>query len=114
MRKQSVVESRKGIPLLGEMFPEIQAQTAFGVKMIPVDCAGKGPTVLSHSAHFTPICTTEFVAFANRFEESKKLDCELLGSPQIKSSRTSNGLRIKERTMMSVQDAHTGASLREA
>ncbi len=29
-------ESRNGIPLLGEMFPEIQAQTAFGVKQILV------------------------------------------------------------------------------
>jgi hypothetical protein len=29
-------ESRNGIPLLGETFPEIQAQTAFGVKQILV------------------------------------------------------------------------------
>jgi hypothetical protein len=36
MRKESAVESRNGIPLLGEMFPEIQAQTAFGVKQILV------------------------------------------------------------------------------
>ncbi|MGP8069721.1 MAG: redoxin domain-containing protein [Candidatus Bathyarchaeia archaeon] len=41
---------------------------------------GKWPTVLNHPAHFTPICATEFVAFANRFEEFKKLDHEFLGS----------------------------------
>ena len=34
MRKESAAESRNGIPLLGEMFPEIQ--TAFGVKQILV------------------------------------------------------------------------------
>ena len=41
MRKESVVESRNGIRLRGEKLPEIQAQTTFGVKKIPVDCAGK-------------------------------------------------------------------------
>ena len=114
MRKESVVESRNEIPLLGEKLPEIKVQTAFGVKKIPVDYAGKWLTFFSHPADFTSICTTELVAFANRFEESKKLDCELLGSPQIKSSRTSNGLRIKEKTMMFVPKMCIPASLREA
>ena len=56
MMKESVVESRNGIPLLGEMFPEIQAKTAFGVKKIPVDYAGKWLTFFSHPADFTSIC----------------------------------------------------------
>jgi hypothetical protein len=41
VRKESVVESRNGIRLLGYKLPEIQAQTTFGVKKIPVDYRGK-------------------------------------------------------------------------
>lgn len=33
----------------------------------------------AHPTDFTPVCTTEFVAFQKKFEEFKKLDCELIG-----------------------------------
>jgi len=59
--------------------PEIEVQTTFGMKKIPSDYAGKWLVLFSHPADFTPVCTTEFVAFAKRFEEFRKLDCELLG-----------------------------------
>ncbi|GKT30751.1 Peroxiredoxin, partial [Aduncisulcus paluster] len=33
----------------------------------------------SHPADYTPVCTTEFVAFQKRFSEFKALNCELIG-----------------------------------
>ncbi|NMC48345.1 MAG: peroxiredoxin, partial [Desulfovibrio sp.] len=35
--------------------------------------------LFSHPADYTPVCTTEFVAFQKRLPEFKKLGCELIG-----------------------------------
>lgn len=72
-------ESKVGIPLIGEKMPEMEVQTTHGMKNIPKDYAGKWLVLFSHPADFTPVCTTEFVAFANRNEEFKKLNAELVG-----------------------------------
>lgn len=67
------------MPLLGEKMPDLTVQTTHGVKNIPGDYAGKWFVLFSHPGDFTPVCTTEFVAFANRAEEFKKLNTELIG-----------------------------------
>ncbi|MEM4789726.1 MAG: peroxiredoxin [Ignisphaera sp.] len=67
------------VPLIGEKFPEIVVQTTHGVKKLPDDYKGKWLVLFSHPADFTPVCTTEFVAFAKRYEDFKKLNAELLG-----------------------------------
>lgn len=67
------------MPLLGEKMPDLTVQTTHGVKNIPGDYAGKWFVLFSHPGDFTPVCTTEFVAFANRTEEFKKLNTELIG-----------------------------------
>lgn len=72
-------EVRKGIPLLGEPLPNLVVQTTHGIKNLPEDYKGKWLVLFSHPADFTPVCTTEFVAFAKRNEEFKKLNAELLG-----------------------------------
>lgn len=69
----------QGIPLLGDKLPELHVQTTHGPKNIPGDYKGKWVVLFSHPADFTPVCTTEFVAFANRAEEFKKLNTELVG-----------------------------------
>lgn len=72
-------QTRGGIPLLGEKMPELTVKTTHGVKNIPGDYKGKWLVLFSHPADFTPVCTTEFVAFAKRNEEFKKLNAELVG-----------------------------------
>ncbi|MCD6195168.1 MAG: peroxiredoxin [Staphylothermus sp.] len=67
------------IPLIGEKFPELTVMTTHGPKKLPDDYKGKWFVLFSHPADFTPVCTTEFVAFAKRYEDFKKLNTELIG-----------------------------------
>ncbi len=71
--------SKNSFPLIGEKFPSLKVQTTHGVKQLPDDYAGQWFVLFSHPADFTPVCTTEFVAFAKRYEDFKKLNCELIG-----------------------------------
>jgi len=72
-------EIQSRIPLIGEKFPSFEAQTTMGKVKIPDDYRGKWLVLFSHPADFTPVCTTEFVAFQKRYEEFKKLNTELVG-----------------------------------
>ncbi len=67
------------IPLIGEKLPEMKVVTTHGIKVIPNDYRGKWLVLFSHPADFTPVCTTEFIAFAKRYEDFRKLNTELLG-----------------------------------
>lgn len=67
------------MPLLGDKFPEMKVQTTHGMKTLPGDYAGKWFVLFSHPADFTPVCTTEFVAFQNRYDKFRELNCELIG-----------------------------------
>jgi peroxiredoxin (alkyl hydroperoxide reductase subunit C) len=66
------------MPLLNEAAPAFEAKTTHGVKKL-ADYQGKWLVLFSHPADFTPVCTTEFMAFAKAYPEFKKLNCELLG-----------------------------------
>ena len=70
---------KKTIPLLGDDFPKIRVQTTHGAISLPDAFAGKWFVLFSHPADFTPVCTTEFVAFQKRYEKFKELNCELIG-----------------------------------
>jgi len=67
------------MPLIGDPLPKMKVVTTHGVKSLPEDYSGKWLVLFSHPADFTPVCTTEFVAFAKREKEFKELNCELLG-----------------------------------
>ena len=67
------------LPLIGDPAPEFRAQTTHGPINFPKDYEGKWVVLFSHPADFTPVCTTEFVAFQKRYDEFKKLGCELIG-----------------------------------
>lgn len=66
-------------PLIGEKFPEMKVTTTHGEISLPQDMSGKWFVLFSHPADYTPVCTTEFVAFQKRFDDFKALNCELIG-----------------------------------
>lgn len=68
-----------GFPLIGDKAPEFTAKTTHGVINFPKDYAGKWVVLFSHPADFTPVCTTEFVAFQKKYDEFKKHNTELVG-----------------------------------
>ncbi len=67
------------LPLLGDRVPSFEAQTTRGRIRFPEDYKGKWVVLFSHPADFTPVCTTEFVAFQKRYDKFKELNCELIG-----------------------------------
>lgn len=69
----------KGIPLLGDKFPEFEVQTTHGKMKLPDVYKNQWFVFFSHPADFTPVCTTEFVAFQKRYAQFKELGCELIG-----------------------------------
>jgi peroxiredoxin (alkyl hydroperoxide reductase subunit C) len=69
---------RAGLPRLNEPAPDFEAKTTHGMKKL-ADYKGKWLVLFSHPADFTPVCTTEFMAFAKAYPDFQKLNCELLG-----------------------------------
>lgn len=67
------------MPLIGDKFPAIRVQTTKGILNIPNDFKDKWIVFFSHPADFTPVCTTEFVAFAKRNDNFRNLNAELVG-----------------------------------
>jgi peroxiredoxin (alkyl hydroperoxide reductase subunit C) len=65
-------------PRLNEPAPNFNALTTDGQKSLS-DYKGKWLILFSHPADFTPVCTTEFIAFAKRQGEFKEMGVELLG-----------------------------------
>lgn len=74
----NTVEQAPGLPRLNEPAPAFDALTTHGRKTL-ADYKGKWLILFSHPADFTPVCTTEFMAFAKRADEFASLDTELLG-----------------------------------
>lgn len=66
-------------PLIGEAFPEMTVKTTHGTINLPGDYKGKWFVLFSHPGDFTPVCTTEFAAFANMADDFKALNTELIG-----------------------------------
>jgi len=67
-----------GLPRLNEPAPAFNAPTTDGPRSL-ADYEGKWLVLFSHPADFTPVCTTEFIAFARRAEDFRARGAELLG-----------------------------------
>jgi len=67
-----------GIPLINDPAPDFDVVTTHGRKTLE-DYRGRWLVLFSHPADFTPVCTTEFMAFAKRQAEFAALNTDLLG-----------------------------------
>ena len=66
------------MPQLNKPAPDFNAPTTHGQKTL-ADYRGKWLILFSHPADFTPVCTTEFMAFAKAADKFADLNTELLG-----------------------------------
>ncbi len=77
---QTPVETgTRSIPLIGDVAPSFMAQTTNGDMRFPEDFKGKWVIFFSHPSDFTPVCTTEFIYFANMMQEFQSMNTELVG-----------------------------------
>jgi peroxiredoxin 2/4 len=60
--------------------PDFEANTTHGPVRLSEWEKGKWVILFSHPADFTPVCTTEFIEFAKRYEEFKKRNVALIGN----------------------------------
>ena len=65
-------------PVIGEPAPDFEAETTHGPLKLS-SLRGKWVVLFSHPADFTPVCTTEFLAFSEIHEELKALNVQLVG-----------------------------------
>ncbi len=69
------------IPRINEKAPEIEAKSTHGViRLSDYGAKGKWVLLFSHPADFTPVCTTEFIEFARRYDEFEKRNVQLIGN----------------------------------
>ncbi|MFC0523341.1 peroxiredoxin [Pontibacillus salicampi] len=66
-------------PTIGMTFPKVTVETTRGRKTLPDDFQGKWFVLFSHPGDFTPVCTTEFIAFQQYQEDFNKMGTELIG-----------------------------------
>ncbi len=67
------------MPLIGDVAPEFSASTTNGPINFPRDFVGKWIVLFSHPSDFTPVCTSEFIAFQREIEGFSKLNTQLVG-----------------------------------
>jgi peroxiredoxin (alkyl hydroperoxide reductase subunit C) len=65
-------------PQINKPAPAFDAPTTHGNKTLE-GYKGRWLILFSHPADFTPVCTTEFIAFASKYDEFQELNCDLLG-----------------------------------
>jgi len=79
MTQPSQSDETAATPGIGDRFPELTVETSMGERTLPDEYEGSWLVLFSHPGDFTPVCTSEFVAFEQRREEFEELDAELLG-----------------------------------
>ncbi|GAB6071651.1 peroxiredoxin [Venenivibrio stagnispumantis] len=93
------VKELQSLPRIGDQAPSFQAMTTFGPISFPDDFKGKWIVFFSHPADFTPVCSTEFLAFAKLKDEFDKRNVQLLGlSIDSNFSHIAWVMNLKEKT----------------
>lgn len=77
MSTEAIVSDRS-LPRINEAAPEFEAKSTHGVIKL-ADFKGKWVMLFSHPADFTPVCSTEFMAFARRIGDFERLNVQPIG-----------------------------------
>jgi peroxiredoxin (alkyl hydroperoxide reductase subunit C) len=72
-------EDAPRMSLIGDRFPDLTVETTHGTLRLPEEYEGEWFVLFSHPGDFTPVCTTEFVAFEQRREEFEAMNANLIG-----------------------------------
>jgi len=73
-------EMNPHFPMINEQAPDFTAQTTHGeITLSKITSEGKWVVLFSHPSDFTPVCTTEFVAFSQIYNEFVKRNVQLIG-----------------------------------
>ena len=67
------------MPLIGAKAPEFCASTTNGPIKFPADFANKWIVFFSHPSDFTPVCTSEFIAFQRDLTDFEHMNVQLVG-----------------------------------
>ncbi|MBI5058764.1 peroxiredoxin [candidate division KSB1 bacterium] len=67
------------LPRLNEPAPDFTAKTTQGELKLADFKGRKWVVLFSHPADFTPVCTTEFIAFARNHEKFERLNTQIIG-----------------------------------
>ena len=76
--EESTAQNEITLPRLGSTAPQFEAVTTHGTLKLE-DYKGSWLILFSHPADFTPVCTTEFMGFAEIYPKLKEMNTELLG-----------------------------------
>jgi len=78
MEETREIQEMPSLPRLGAPAPQFEAVTTHGTLKLE-DYKGSWLILFSHPADFTPVCTTEFIGFAEIYPQLKEMNTELLG-----------------------------------
>lgn len=72
-------EKQVSIPLIGQDAPAFMAASTQGEVNFPENYKKKWVVLFSHPADFTPVCTTEFMGFQDKYADFQAINTELVG-----------------------------------
>jgi peroxiredoxin 2/4 len=74
-------ETNSRMPKINEPAPDFEAKSTHGlIHLSDYTSKGKWVMLFSHPADFTPVCTTEFVAFSKAHPQFENLNVQLIGN----------------------------------
>ncbi|MFO8023347.1 MAG: peroxiredoxin [Perlabentimonas sp.] len=79
MEENKEQEKAFAMPRIGDKAPEFKAVTTQGDINFPADYKGSWVILFSHPADFTPVCTSEFMTFANMEDKFAEANTKLVG-----------------------------------
>ena len=78
MDNTTATQTPASLPRIGSPAPQFEAVTTHGTIKLE-DFKGSWLILFSHPADFTPVCTTEFMAFAQIHPKLREMNVELMG-----------------------------------